>query len=433
MFESSLIETAIGVALVFFITASITAALNEWLTRIFNIRAKILWKALAHLLNPDTGQPFRIRTRDALTGFIFSDDRPSIDPIGAPSTDPQSAIHRIANTSVIKSLGGSNTLTRTKRTRVPHISRKALEASLLEASTGRREELRKSITSHLDEYRRIHQAAIRPGADAIDISQRWRLVSDPDQLAGLIWEYRGNPAVVANLGEAANNWRIAAQAQHRSEGSEYSNLLEHAQLSLPDPEGLDYPTDVETTIHTEDQVRALAQGSILASTIDAYATDSTSPQSTFESMGDLFDSSMERLTDLYRNSAQQVLFALGLVIAIAGNLNAIDLVGDLTASSDARAALVAQGRTACAEDATTCFSNTSGIVSLPVVGTYDSPLEALGITERDEVPGIPTDNDPVWQVILGWIITAFAVSFGSPFWFDLLRRLSAPTGRAFTA
>jgi hypothetical protein len=31
-----------------------------------------------------------------------------------------------------------------------------------------------------------------------------------------------------------------------------------------------------------------------------------------------------------------------------------------------------------------------------------------------------------WVMLLGWLVTAFAVSFGAPFWFDALSKLGSP-------
>jgi hypothetical protein len=31
-----------------------------------------------------------------------------------------------------------------------------------------------------------------------------------------------------------------------------------------------------------------------------------------------------------------------------------------------------------------------------------------------------------WVMLLGWLVIAFAVSFGAPFWFDALSKLGSP-------
>jgi len=60
MFDTVLIDVAIGIAVVFFVAASIVSALNEWLTRMLDVRAKIFWKALANSIDPHRGEAFKI-------------------------------------------------------------------------------------------------------------------------------------------------------------------------------------------------------------------------------------------------------------------------------------------------------------------------------------------------------------------------------------
>lgn len=52
-------------------------------------------------------------------------------------------------------------------------------------------------------------------------------------------------------------------------------------------------------------------------------------------------------------------------------------------------------------------------------------LDSLNITlsSYNDVLGASKEEDYTFWTFLGWLITAFAISLGAPFWFDLLNKL----------
>lgn len=54
-------------------------------------------------------------------------------------------------------------------------------------------------------------------------------------------------------------------------------------------------------------------------------------------------------------------------------------------------------------------------------------LVKWSIDNTNKLLGLGWTGDPVdfcwWRNILGWLITALAISLGAPFWFDLLNKL----------
>jgi hypothetical protein len=122
-----------------------------------------------------------------------------------------------------------------------------------------------------------------------------------------------------------------------------------------------------------------------------------------------FDRNMERVSGWYKRRVQVLVFVLGLVLAVALNASALTTADRLWKESGLRKGLVAQ----------------AGNQSESVSGT-----EALDRLEQLQLPiGWEEDNRPhglgEWtEAILGWILTALALTLGAPFWFDVLGRVS---------
>jgi hypothetical protein len=174
---------------------------------------------------------------------------------------------------------------------------------------------------------------------------------------------------------------------------------------------------------------APVQRALLAA-IDTAAGDLTRAQKNVEAW---FDSSMDRVSGWYKRRTQLVLLVIGLVSAVAMNVDSLSIAQFLYTDKPARDALVAQAA-AVAQD--------SDFVTRPrsaaqVRASIDSLALPIGWT-RGEVGGrywlvpagrgIPSVQSwkTWWLEILdslpGWLVTAFAVSFGAPFWFDVLNK-----------
>ena len=128
-----------------------------------------------------------------------------------------------------------------------------------------------------------------------------------------------------------------------------------------------------------------------------------------------YDSTMDRVSGWYKRETQHILFWLGLAVAVALNVNTISVVRHLATSETARNALVeqavrapTQADGATAEDRLEALSDKLQGLNLPI-GWH---VDVSGKTAVDVVTSIP-----------GWLVTAFAITFGAPFWFDLLNKL----------
>jgi hypothetical protein len=129
-----------------------------------------------------------------------------------------------------------------------------------------------------------------------------------------------------------------------------------------------------------------------------------------------YDNAMERVSGAYKRRTQYVLFTLGIVAAIAVNADSVAVIERLATSKTLSSAV-----SAAAER----YAKNSSQPSLEV--TLES-LDKLGLPIGWSGPGpdnTPALNDSARLIQvhwIGWLITGLAVSFGAPFWFDLLSR-----------
>lgn len=124
-----------------------------------------------------------------------------------------------------------------------------------------------------------------------------------------------------------------------------------------------------------------------------------------------FDDHMDRVAGWYKGWARRVLLALGLVVAVAFNVDTVAVARDLWDDAPVRAAVVAQ-----ASEAKDCDKEQS---------QSDCARERIADLGELRLPigwsGVDADDAGDWALrALGWAITAGALSFGAPFWFNLL-------------
>lgn len=316
--NSVVLEVAIGLVVVFVLTATVASAVNEVVSRSLNMRSKALWARLAELMDTDQG-------RDSL-GYPFivkgiAARRPTHKE--APAGDDD-ALERLANVGSIHAL-----------------------------------------------------------------------------------DY-------VKAGRKSKVWKIPGQVFA-------SALVELAEAK-------------QSTTGLEGRIVALAQdydGTPLGSFLKGPGVELAGDADRFtDGVAGWFDGQMSVLSTTYRRNARLVLAGLGLVIAVVFNLNVIAvgqelahnaalrqsagvLAGQLAASAfEECAEKVGEEQYACAADQVALFQD-AGVV-IPLQDGYGTQWRAAW---GEGAPGLPLH-------LLGLALTAVAVSFGAPFWFDFLRYLT---------
>ncbi|MCZ6861172.1 MAG: hypothetical protein O7I42_13015 [Alphaproteobacteria bacterium] len=151
-----------------------------------------------------------------------------------------------------------------------------------------------------------------------------------------------------------------------------------------------------------------------------------------------FDEGMDRVSGWYRRQIRWISFGVALLVAVGFNINTLHIADLLWKGPVACAALAKRAgkfelparftenvknkdkREKILRNIQTQFENCERYNSLPIgwaerdkdkdrqKGWYDSPITAI-----------------TWNRIIGWLISAIAISLGAPFWFDVLKKLGS--------
>jgi hypothetical protein len=151
-----------------------------------------------------------------------------------------------------------------------------------------------------------------------------------------------------------------------------------------------------------------------------------------------YNDAMDRVSGWYKRYTQRALIGIGLLLAIALNVSSVRVARTLWLDRDARQAMVdAAGNYAKNNPAVTGSATTADATKLKAqlqsdVDTFNevttSSLLPLGWKRswhsyESDFETAPKDATfSALTVLAGWIVTALAISFGAPFWFDTLNR-----------
>jgi|GEM_PF-3288560 len=148
-----------------------------------------------------------------------------------------------------------------------------------------------------------------------------------------------------------------------------------------------------------------------------------------------YNNSMDRVNGWYKRATRKWLFLTGFLVAMFCNVNSIEILTRLYTDPQIRASVaqtadtyllqnekLPEGVAGSADSLRSRINELRNILTplqLPIGYTY----KHNGFKEM-----LPEYLCAVKQAFgpnfLGWLITAFAVSFGAPFWFDILKRFA---------
>jgi len=147
-----------------------------------------------------------------------------------------------------------------------------------------------------------------------------------------------------------------------------------------------------------------------------------------------FNNQMDRVRGWYKRKVQVVVFAVSMLVAVGSNADSIVIARTLSSNVVLRAALVEQAqdivkrpldKPSPADQAKGATSNPSEEIQsrLSAVERGIEKVQGLGLAVSfGWVRDIPSDFH--WpEAIAGWLVTAFAISLGAPFWFDMLSKI----------
>lgn len=428
MFDSVFLDIGVGVAVVFFIAASVISAFNEFVTRLLDIRAKVLWKALANALDDNETEPFIISFWHAVSWFKLSDDRPTVTKDIASGR----LTSLLANTNLINALGGETKIFNRKSTKVDAIAGSTFANALVAAA---HQASNRDVLVALKQAREAHKEAARVFASEADASpakvvEKWGEIDQPGTLNVALHGVTQRGECEVGLKKLAEPIVESAKAWGRATAKEEPDAYWLGEAEKLHGQAVDSIGQVERALGADiiDELRRLTANTAVGEVIEAATyRDAPKLEDIVEEVTNWFDAHMERVSELYKLAARKVLFVVGILLAVGLNLSAIDLVDDLKNNSNARSAIAAgvdascEGTTVqeCHDELLDVISTDTGEISLPGLGEWTNSYSAI------VDGGTKADRDPWWEMAIGWAITGFAISFGAPFWFDIVQKLSS--------
>jgi hypothetical protein len=151
------------------------------------------------------------------------------------------------------------------------------------------------------------------------------------------------------------------------------------------------------------------------------------------SLEEWYDAQMGRVSGWYKRWTKVILGIAGLLLAISVNVDAVRIAHTLYVDEPVRQAVVAQATAdpeCIAEDPAEqrqCVEDLAA--SLEQSGLPIWYPEGCAISELSHCWKWADNDNPDGRMflvkVLGWLVVAFAVSFGAPFWFDALSKLGS--------
>ncbi|WBL41207.1 hypothetical protein PBT90_10610 [Algoriphagus halophytocola] len=142
-----------------------------------------------------------------------------------------------------------------------------------------------------------------------------------------------------------------------------------------------------------------------------------------------YDDQMDRITGWFKRKLRFFTFVIGLLLAFLFQVDTIELAEKLTVNEELRELYVEGAKEFIAK-------NPQGIDSAGAINTKDfiaqfdtllkahsQTLSTRKSTTDISIPWFDTENSRKILQWLGFLITAFAISLGAPFWFDMLNKL----------
>ena len=173
----------------------------------------------------------------------------------------------------------------------------------------------------------------------------------------------------------------------------------------------------QATVGPNDTVRGLLQDALTEARGNAERFRAALEQS--------FDDVMDRASGWYKRKIQVILLALALVLVGAINADSYAIGQKLWKDDALRSAVVAQANAVVAGGKAAC--DTSGGAANNAA-TCVNDVKALGLPL-----GWSSTTSPhsIWDGLgkaIGLLVTAFALTLGAPFWFDLLGKVASLRG-----
>jgi hypothetical protein len=192
------------------------------------------------------------------------------------------------------------------------------------------------------------------------------------------------------------------------------------------------------TTANDDWIQKISNSRLAELVRIAFRTAHNDPEKAQEFIEQWFDGQMDRVSGWYKRQTNMILLAIGFACALIFNIDAIAITQHLYRNDALRQLIVAKAQPTPRADAAGTAANTPDDTSFKVpqqalnqLSGYSFPI-GWNASRSGLVPGpqcllqgqlgsnCKVDPGTALFMVLGWVITAFGISLGAPFWFDLL-------------
>jgi len=262
----------------------------------------------------------------------------------------------------------------------------------------------------------------------------WELMQDPKQGSAALEKLKSHPLIQPmlnpkNKGSAAPSPPLENGRPKTSRKTDFPSyipsrtfvtaLLGFEQQAISATKGVDVKKQLRSLDESIQEIPSERVRQALTALLHHAQGDAVAFRQNAEQW---YDDQMERVSGWYRQRIQKVLWLLAIVTALALNADSLQIAKRLWVEPSTRAALVSQAQNATS--GTGGATNPSAeLESLPV------PLGWHLASARHDPQGFPFYKkwSMLWALLsklIGLSLTAVAITFGAPFWFDTLSKLA---------
>jgi hypothetical protein len=409
MFGSSILEVAIGIIFIYLLLSLICSAINELIASIMNMRGEKLFEGIKNLLNDPTftGLAQALYHHGLIDGISQTSQNPN-KPNRRPSY-MASKTFALALTDILGSKRAGQSLKdmATRRETDLAVAKARFDANPRDPGIQK--------TYYDAQHALVKAREILTKVDEV------RLAYDDAECAA---RKVSSPKDSGNLKIAKEKFEKAL-SMGRLLAAELPDPLENIQRAVFDiPNG-----------HTRESLSVLIENTKKAAILLNQAGSAAHQMQILQdNIEQWFNDAMDRVSGWYKRWTQKIILGIAVIVVAATNMDTImhieRLYGDLTL----RAAVVAvandavQGTTGDPTKDKAARDNLlreAGELSLPL-GWIPDPQDPYKTKQVPSCRGIPRlECFANWGLkLLGLLITVIATQQGSPFWFDLLGKVT---------
>lgn len=160
---------------------------------------------------------------------------------------------------------------------------------------------------------------------------------------------------------------------------------------------------------------------LLEEALDQASTDVDQFRAAIE---ESFNEVMDRVSGWYKRRVQLILFAIALVLVVGINADSYTIGQKLWKDDALRSAVVAQANKVVVAGQAPCVTSDSSKDATAQAAACVNEVKALGLPLGWTRATAPHNLADGLAKLIGLLVTAFALTLGAPFWFDLLGKVA---------